>query len=116
MSLCDVFVKLGGSILDEETSTAALVPQLTALSREYRISILTGGGQTVKRIKANQMSHSTDFHGCWKAGVLCLEVNANLLASYSRTFSVVSCAADLLTCFESGRIAILAPAGAILSS
>lgn len=113
---CDVFVKLGGSILDQEAATAALIPQITELAREHRILVLTGGGQTVKRIKANQRSIGTHFFSCWRAGVLCLEVNAYLLASYSTDFTVVSSLADIAACFATGNIAVLAPLGAMVNS
>lgn len=114
--LCDVFVKIGGSILDHDDKTTALVPTLTSLAARLRVLILTGGGQAAKRIKANQVKHGGDFYRFWKATGLFPEVNAYLLASYSTTFAVVSCAAEIRTCFEAGQIPVLAPAGAILNS
>jgi aspartokinase-like uncharacterized kinase len=114
--LCDAFVKIGGSILDHEAATAALVPTIIELAARYRIILLPGGGQTAKRIKANQRKQQTHFYDCWKAGVNCLEVNAHLLASYSRSFTVVTSLADMTACFELGNIAVFAPAGAIVSS
>src|SRR5262249_31653713 len=90
-NLCDVLVKIGGSILDQETSTAKLVPHILELGRLYRIVIVTGGGQVAKRIKANQIRHGNDFYRFWRATGLCPEVNAYLLASYSSSFTVVSC-------------------------
>lgn len=116
MSVCDVFVKIGGSILDQEASTAALVPHITRLCLNHRILILTGGGQAAKRIKANQRAWHTPFYSCWRAGVLCLEVNANLLASYSTSFTVVTSLTEIESCFEAGKVAVFAPAGALLSS
>jgi aspartokinase-like uncharacterized kinase len=113
---CEVFVKIGGSILDQEPLTATLVPHLVALAGRHRIVILTGGGQRVKRIKANQRRAGTSFYDCWKAGVDCIEVNAHLLASYSTSFKIVSCLADLGACFEADGIAVFAPAGAIVNS
>jgi 5-(aminomethyl)-3-furanmethanol phosphate kinase len=115
-ALCDVFVKLGGSILDHDAATAALVPQVIELARKYRILILSGGGQAAKRIKANQRSSGTHFYTCWRAGVLCLEVNAHLLASYSPHFTVVSSLPDMAACFASGNIGVFAPLGAIVNS
>src|SRR6202011_817882 len=105
--------KLGGSILDQDVTTTTLVPHLTELARKHRILILTGGGQAAKRIKANQRSNSTDFYRCWRAGVLCLEVNAHLLASYSTHFAVVSSLTDIAACFANGNIGVFAPSGAI---
>lgn len=113
---CDVFVKLGGSVLDQDAATAALIPHITELARKHRILILTGGGQTVKRIKANQRSIGTPFYSCWRAGVVCLEVNAHLLASYSTQFTVVSSLADIAACFATGNIAVFAPLGAMVNS
>ena len=113
---CDVFVKLGGSVLDQDALTVALVPYITELACKHRILVLTGGGQAVKRIKANQRSRGTDFYGCWRAGVLCLEVNAHLLASYSTQFTVVSALADITACFTAGNIGVFAPLGAMVSS
>ena len=113
---CDVFVKLGGSILDQDAATAALIPHITELAGKRRILILTGGGQTVKRIKANQRSIGTHFYNCWRAGVLCLEVNAHLLASYSTDFKVVSSLADIAACFADGHIGVFAPLGAMVNS
>lgn len=113
---CDVFVKLGGSILDQEAATAALIPHIIELAHKHRILILTGGGQTVKRIKANQRSIGTPFYSCWRAGVVCLEVNAHLLASYSTHFTVVASLADAAACFASGNIGVFAPLGAMVNS
>lgn len=113
---CDVFVKLGGSILDQDAATAALIPRITELARRHRILVLTGGGQTVKRIKANQRSQGTHFYSCWRAGVFCLEVNAYLLASYSTQFTVVSSLADIEACFATGNIGVFAPLAAMVNS
>ena len=115
-SLCDVFVKLGGSILDHNAETAALVPHITELAHKHRILILTGGGQAAKRIKANQRTSGTDFYTCWRAGVLCLEVNAHLLASYSTHLKVVSSPTEIATCFATGGTGVFAPLGAIVNS
>ncbi len=115
-ALCDVFVKLGGSVLDHQAATAALVPHITKLARKHRILILTGGGQAAKRIKSNQRSSGTHFYTCWRAGVLCLEVNAHLLASYSTQFAVVSSITDIAACFVESKIGVFAPLGAIVNS
>ena len=113
---CDVFIKLGGSILDLQGETAALIPALTEFALKYRILILTGGGQAVKRIKANQRSRGTHFYSCWRAGVLYLEANAYLLASYSTQFAVVSSLADMAACFAAGKVGVFASLGAIVNS
>ncbi len=115
-SLCDVFLKIGGSILDQDGATAALVPILSDLARRHRLLILTGGGHTAKRIKANQIKQGHDFYRFWRAVGLTPEVNAWLLASYSADFTVVSCAAEVAACLESGHIPVFAPTGAILNS
>lgn len=115
-NLCDVFIKIGGSILDHEAATAALVPCLTELVGSIRMLILTGGGQVAKRIKANQIKQGHDFYQFWRATGLTPEINAWLLASYSKAFAVVSCAAEIVACLESGKIPVFAPTGAILNS
>lgn len=114
--LCDVLLKIGGSILDKDDLTSELLPHIAALSREQRILILPGGGQAVKRIKANQRRHATDFHSAWIPAVLNLDVNAGILASYSRVFAVVSAAEEMAACFDSGAIAVFAAAGAVFNS
>jgi 5-(aminomethyl)-3-furanmethanol phosphate kinase len=114
--LCDVFMKLGGSILDDDAATAKLVPCITSLSRNHRIMILTGGGRVVKRIKARQKQHGTDFHTCWTAAVRCLDVNAGILASYSKSFRVVTSAGEMAACFDAGHVAVFSPSGAIFHS
>src|ERR1700733_7122294 len=76
LQLCDVFLKIGGSILDKDNLTSELIPHITALSREKRIVLLPGGGKAVKRIKSNQQRHDIDFHSAWITAVLCLDVNA----------------------------------------
>jgi aspartokinase-like uncharacterized kinase len=113
---CDVFLKIGGSILDEDVLTAELVLQIAALSCKQRILILPGGGQAVKRIKANQRRHAVDFYSCWIPAVLCLDVNAGILASYSKVFEMVSCAEEIAACFDNSRVAVFAAAGAVLNS
>jgi len=115
-NLCDTFIKIGGSILDHEAATAALVPSLTRLAGQTRMLVLTGGGQAAKRIKANQIKHGHDFYRFWRATGLTPEVNAWLLASYSTVFSVVSCAAEIVACLQDGKIPVFAPTGAILNS
>jgi aspartokinase-like uncharacterized kinase len=115
-SLCDVFLKIGGSILDKDALTAALVPPIAALSRERRIVILPGGGQAVKRIKANQRRHETDFHSCWVPAVLNLDVNAGILASYSRLLGAASSADEIAACLEAGRVAVFAAAGTVFNN
>jgi 5-(aminomethyl)-3-furanmethanol phosphate kinase len=115
-TLCDVFVKLGGSILDHDAATVALVPRITELAQKQRILILTGGGQVAKRIKVNQRSSGADFYTLWRAGVLCLEVNAHLLASYSTHFIVVSSLTEMTACFAAGNVGVFAPFGAIVNS
>lgn len=114
--LCDVFIKIGGSILDHEESTAALVPALTALRSQFRLVVFTGGGQAVKRVQANQKKYGSDFYRTWKATALFPEVTAHLLASYSTAFTVVSGAAEIAACCEARNIAVLSPAAAIANS
>ena len=115
-AVCDVFMKIGGSVLDDDRTTKRLVPQIAALAEQYRIVLMPGGGRAAKRIKANQRAEGTDFHECWKAGVLCLEVNAKLLASYSTAFVTVASLADVVQCQADRKVAVFAPAGAILNS
>jgi 5-(aminomethyl)-3-furanmethanol phosphate kinase len=114
--LCDVFLKIGGSILDKDALTSELMPHITALSREKRILILPGGGQAVKRIKANQRRSEADFHSSWIAAVLCLDVNAGILASYSRKLTAVSSAEEMAACFDCGNVAVFAAAGVVFNS
>jgi aspartokinase-like uncharacterized kinase len=114
--LCDVFLKIGGSILDKDSLTSELVQHLAELAREKRILILPGGGQAVKRIKANQQRHATPFHSCWIPAVLNLDVNAGILASYSRALTVVASAEEMAACFDSGNVAVFAAAGAVFNS
>jgi aspartokinase-like uncharacterized kinase len=108
--VCDVFVKMGGSILDDPAQTEALVPHIAALASRHRILILVGGGRIAKRLKANQRERQTDFYRSWRAGVMCHDVNAALLASYSSEFEVASTAGEMLRCFDAGKIAVFAPA------
>ena len=114
--LCDVFVKIGGSILDKDALTAELMSHISTLAGERRILILPGGGQAVKRIKANQRRHGVDFYQCWIPAVLNLDVNAGILASYSTAFRVVSSAEEIATCFAEGKVAVLAAAGVVFNS
>jgi aspartokinase-like uncharacterized kinase len=114
--ICDVFLKIGGSILDKDALTSELMPHIAALSRERRILILPGGGQAVKRIKANQQRYAVNFHSCWIPAVLNLDVNAGILASYSRAFTVVSSAEEMAACFDEGNVAVFAAAGAVFNS
>jgi 5-(aminomethyl)-3-furanmethanol phosphate kinase len=114
--LCDVFVKIGGSILDNHSATAELVPHIAALSRHRRIVILPGGGRAAKRIKANHATMGGNFYSLWRGSAFSLEINAYLLGSYSTAFSIVTCAAEIASCVEAGQVAVLAPANAILNS
>lgn len=114
--LCDVFLKVGGSILDRDDLTAELVHHLATLSDEQRILILPGGGQVVKRIKANQRRHGSDFYGCWVPAVLNLDVNAGIIASYSKSVAVASSAEEIAGCFETGKVVVFAAAGAVFNS
>src|SRR6266702_2967266 len=115
-AICDVFVKVGGSILDNVPHTVALAESLATLPAGHRIVILTGGGRVAKRIKANQRERSCDFEPCWKATTLALDVNAGLLASHSTRFCVSNSIAQIMAAHEAGVIPIFAPAGALFNS
>jgi 5-(aminomethyl)-3-furanmethanol phosphate kinase len=114
--ICDVFIKLGGSILDDPAQTEVLVPALVALAARQRLLILVGGGRIAKRLKSNQRQLETAFYRSWRAGVLCHDVNAALLASYSSTFEVASTAGEMMRCFEAGQIAVFAPASMLFGN
>ncbi len=114
--LCDVFMKIGGSILDDDAKTAALLPAITDLASQYRILILTGGGQVVRRFKANYTRFGSDFHSCWRAAVLYLDVHAGILCSYSPGLAVASSASEFVACYERGKAVAFAPATAILNN
>jgi aspartokinase-like uncharacterized kinase len=115
-AICNVFVKVGGSILDNAPHTAALAEGLVSLPSGQRIVILTGGGHVAKRIKANQRERACDFESCWRATTLALDVNAGLLASHSTRFCVTSSIAQIMAAQEAGAIPIFAPAGALINS
>jgi aspartokinase-like uncharacterized kinase len=115
-AICDVFVKVGGSILDNATHTTTLAESLAALPSGQRIVILTGGGRVAKRIKANQRERACGFDPCWKATTLALDVNAGLLASHSARFCVTSCIEQIVSVHAAGAIPIFAPAGALFNS
>lgn len=114
-NVCDVFVKIGGSILDDAAHTAALVPCLVTLSKECRLVAMSGGGRVAKRIVANQRNHGRNFLQCWRAGIMSLDVHGGLLASYSPSFAVATSVLEIVTYLEEGRMAVLAPAGKIVS-
>jgi 5-(aminomethyl)-3-furanmethanol phosphate kinase len=114
--ICDVFLKVGGSILDNAAHTAALAESLSALGSGQRIVILTGGGRIAKRIKANQRERASDFPCSWKAATLALDVNAGLLASHFPRFCVSTSIAHIVAAHESGHLPVFAPADALFSS
>jgi 5-(aminomethyl)-3-furanmethanol phosphate kinase len=114
--VCDVFVKLGGSILDDAAQTERLMPHLATLAGRYRILVLVGGGRIAKRLKGNQRERHTDFYRSWRAGVLCHDVNAALLASYSTAFEVAATAGEMIRCFDAGKIAVFAPANMLFGN
>jgi 5-(aminomethyl)-3-furanmethanol phosphate kinase len=113
--ICDVFVKLGGSILDDASSTAGLVPALVALSKEYRLVTLCGGGRVAKRIVSNQRKLGSDFLCSWRAGITSLDVHAGLLASHSPDFAVAVSVFEIADRLAKGKMAVLAPAAKIVS-
>jgi 5-(aminomethyl)-3-furanmethanol phosphate kinase len=115
-SFCDVFVKVGGSILDHAGHTATLAASLAELDVNLRPVILTGGGRLAKRIKANQRCQSSDFPSSWRAATLALDVNAGLFASHSTRFRACSCVAQIVAAHEAGKLPIFAPAEALFGS
>jgi aspartokinase-like uncharacterized kinase len=115
-AICDVFVKIGGSILDNAPHTTALAECLETLPPNQRVVILTGGGRVAKRIKVNQRDRSCDFESCWKATTLALDVNAGLLASHCTRFCVTSSISEIMAAHGAGMIPIFAPAGALFNS
>ena len=115
-AVCDVFIKVGGSILDHHGHTAALAEALADTVQGQRLVVLTGGGRVAKRIKANQRERSCDFHRCWRATTLALDVNAGLLASHSPRFAVTSSISEIIAAHAAGGIPIFAPATALFSS
>ena len=114
-NVCDVFVKVGGSILDNAAYTAELIPCFTRLSKEHRIVAMSGGGRVAKRIVANQRRHGSDFLRCWRAGITSLDVHAGLLASYSPDFAVASSVFEITEHLAARKMAVLAPAAKIVS-
>src|ERR1700722_16666905 len=88
--ICDVFVKVGGSVLDDPGFTAGLIPVFVELSRQHRIVAMTGGGRGGKPLVSNQRTMASDFLPSWKGGITSLDVHAGLLASYSPAFAVVT--------------------------
>jgi 5-(aminomethyl)-3-furanmethanol phosphate kinase len=113
--VCDVFIKVGGSILDNITDTTNLIPCLVDLSKKYRIVAMTGGGRVAKRIVANQRKHGSDFMRSWKSGITSLDVHAGLLGSHSPQFSVGTYVSAIREILAQGKMAILAPAAKIVS-
>lgn len=113
--VCDVFIKLGGSILDDATHTAELVPYLVACAKECRLVAMSGGGRVAKRIVANQRSLGSEFFSCWKAGITSLDVHAGLLASYSADFAVATSVFEIADRLAKGKMPVLAPAAKIVS-
>jgi aspartokinase-like uncharacterized kinase len=113
--VCDVFVKIGGSILDNAAHTFDLVPGLVALSKEHRIVAMCGGGRVAKRIVGNQRRLGSDFLRSWRAGITSLDVHAGLLASHSPSFAVASSVFEIADHLAGGKMAVLAPAAKIVS-
>jgi aspartokinase-like uncharacterized kinase len=114
-AICDAFIKVGGSILDDPAATAALVPILAALSKECRLVAMCGGGRVAKRIVTNQRCIGSDFFHSWRAGITSLDVHAGLLASYSPDFIVASSVFEIAERLAKGKMPVLAPAAKIVS-
>jgi aspartokinase-like uncharacterized kinase len=114
--LCDVLIKVGGSILDNIPDTLALAEALVARSTGPRIVVLPGGGRVAKRIKSNQREREADFLCCWRATTLALDVNAGVLASHSPRFAVCISIGQIKDAQDGGFIPIFAPAQALFSS
>jgi aspartokinase-like uncharacterized kinase len=114
--VCDVFIKIGGSILDNAAETEALLPYIIELTNRYRMLILVGGGSIAKRIKANQRRVGTDFYRCWRSGALSHDVNAGLLASYSPVFEVGASAGEIMRHLDAGKIAVFAATSALINN
>lgn len=113
--ICDVFIKLGGSILDNAQATLELIPYLVELCKAYRLVAMCGGGRVAKRIVSNQRNLGSDFFFSWRAGITSLDVHAGLLASYSPAFAVASSVFDIAGRLAEGKMAVLAPAAKIVS-
>jgi aspartokinase-like uncharacterized kinase len=113
--ICDVFIKVGGSVLDDSAITADLVPCFLELSKEYRLVSMCGGGRVAKRIVENQKKQGSHFLHSWKAGITSLDVHAGLLASYSADFAVACSVFEIANSLANGKMAVLAPAGKIVS-
>lgn len=113
--VCDIFIKIGGSILDNIASTNELIPCLVALSRNYRIVAMTGGGRLAKRIVSNQRKYGSDFMRSWRAGITSLDVHAGLLASHSPNFAVGTSVSEIRDRLSEGKLAVLAPAAKVVS-
>lgn len=115
-SVCDVFIKVGGSIMDDALATTALVPHIVALAEHCRIVVMAGGGRISKRIKANQRAAHTDFLPCWRGATASLDTNAILFASHSPRCVVTQCVAEMSRCLDEGKVAVFAAAEAIFRS
>lgn len=113
LSICDVFIKVGGSVMDDALVATALVPHIVALADDYRIVVMTGGGRMSKRIKANQRANHTDFLPCWRGATASLDINAALFASHSTRCGLAHCRDDIARCLDAGKVAVFAAAETI---
>ena len=109
-----IFLKIGGSILDDLESTKALIDAIVDVDTRRPIVLMAGGGRTVKKLKSHQQQLQMDFHGCWHAGIKQIEFQSHVLSAYSSRLELVSTLRDGTHAHNQGSIPIFSPGSFIV--
>jgi aspartokinase-like uncharacterized kinase len=103
----DVFVKIGGSVLDDLIATKSLMDALLAVADNVAVVALPGGGAAAKRMKQAQRDLQLRFETCWLTGFKIVDTNALFLSSFSSKLHYAASMQAVRP--QAGRLTILSP-------
>jgi aspartokinase-like uncharacterized kinase len=107
--MCDVVIKIGGSLLADVPRFDDTLDALRSLARTQRVLVVPGGGPFADAVRdADNRLHLADSAAHWMA-VLAMDQVAHLLAARLGSAAVVTSDGEARDALASGVIPVLAP-------
>jgi len=109
ISLVDVVVKIGGSLLKSPPHFHRVLAEIAAVSRERRLLVVPGGGPFADAVRTVDRSFALpDSVSHWMA-VLAMDQCAHLIAAALTSAALIHDAAEISEAIRDGRVPVLAP-------
>jgi len=109
VSVIDVVIKVGGSLLGRPTQLDAVASALANLHERYRLVVVPGGGPMADTIRALDRRLALDDDTSHWMAVLAMDQYAQLLAARIRGAVLVHDPAEIAGAHSRGELPVLAP-------